>query len=113
MSSLTYFVDDVSNGLKTFGSDMRTYFGDFDLGTVAVIALVFLLAVLAYDVIVYLLFHTGTSRSYNSLTSLLASKAWDYRNEIDINPADYISARSLAVINPVIYAIQSAIEKYE
>ncbi|XP_037792968.1 uncharacterized protein LOC119588357 [Penaeus monodon] len=113
MSSLAYFVDDVSNGLKTFGSDMSTFFGDFDLSTIAVIALVLLLAVLAYDVFMYVLFFSNTGRSYNSLTTFLASKAWDYRNEVDINPEDYISARSLAVINPVIYAIQSAIEKYE
>ncbi|XP_027214052.2 uncharacterized protein [Penaeus vannamei] len=113
MSSFAYIMDDVSNGLKTFSSDVSTLFGGFDLTVIAVIALVVLLAVISYDVIMFLLFFSESGRSYNSLTSFLASKAWDYRNEVDINPENYISARSLAVINPIIYAIQSAIEKYE
>ncbi|ROT75380.1 hypothetical protein C7M84_006083 [Penaeus vannamei] len=63
MSSFAYIMDDVSNGLKTFSSDVSTLFGGFDLTVIAVIALVVLLAVISYDVIMFLLFFSESGRS--------------------------------------------------
>lgn len=89
--------------------------GTIDLWTIGGILFLFIVILITYDIVTYFYITSlGTGgRAFPPAFFRLASEAWEYRNELGINPSKYLSARTLEVFSPVILAIQRAIEKYE
>ncbi|XP_064113571.1 uncharacterized protein LOC135220232 [Macrobrachium nipponense] len=112
-AALENIIDDISFGLQEFSQDVRSSFASVDLGAVGVALLVLLGIIIVYDILAYISLTSSNGRALSPTILALAGQAWEHRNDLGINPSKYVSGRTLEAINPVLFAIQSAIEKYK
>ncbi|XP_064113572.1 uncharacterized protein LOC135220234 [Macrobrachium nipponense] len=112
-AEVTSLLSDFQSSLEVFKGQLKNAFATLDLTTVAAILLVVAGAIIVYDLLVYALASSSTSRSMmvTPFLAKIASEAWQRRDELGFS--NLIDSRSVEDFPAILEALTLAADKYE